>query len=108
MRRLKRTSVAMMVASVLAVSGCAGLTGLPSSPVTQQHPAWECSPSYAGPLASAIASLISGDPTAIVAATSIGVNTCAAEASLAAGPPAQTTTTSVSSTAVQATAPAAP
>jgi kynureninase len=68
-------------------------------PIAAQHPAWQCDASYAAPLGAALASLITADPSGLVAATSIAVNLCKAEASLAAGPPAQHTTTTITTAA---------
>jgi hypothetical protein len=69
------------------------LLGCSTSPVTNQHPAWVCNAAYAGPLAGAIASLITADPMSLLTAVQIGVNGCQAEASLVNGPPAQITQT---------------
>jgi hypothetical protein len=88
----------------LLIAGCSTLTSQVGSfvGITNSHPAWACNSSYAGPMAAAIASLLTGSVAGVSAATSIGVNACQAEASLANGPPAVVTTTQSSSSVVQA------
>jgi hypothetical protein len=98
------TKFRIYAAAALLLASCSYI-GLP---VTNQHPAWECNSSYAGPLGAAIASLLTADPSAIVAATSIAVNGCKAEASIAGGPPAQITTTTQTVSAVVSAPAAAP
>jgi len=93
MRKLKSLS---LIFGIL-FAGCASVT----SPVTSVHPAWACNPGLAAGAAGSIAYMVTSSLPIIAAAPALMMVACNIEASLVAGPPAQsvsTTTTTTSTT----------